>query len=68
MTKTNITPTQNKSPDFIAYHLKDGNNKKYQTRIGVAWKHHDEKGFSIHLDAMPIDGKIQLRNLPEKSI
>lgn len=56
--------TQSKSnkPTHIAYQVRDGkDNKGYWTRIGSAWAHQDQKGFSIQLDAVPLDGRITLR-------
>lgn len=52
-----------KHPAYIAFHVKEGNgDKKYWTRIGVAWKHKDGKGFDVQLDGLaPLDGRIVLR-------
>jgi hypothetical protein len=53
-----------KHPAFIAYHVRDGREgeKGFWTRIGVAWKHKDGKGFDVLLDGVvPLDGRIVLR-------
>ena len=49
-------------PTLIAYTVK--NRGKGQTaiwtRIGAAWPHKDKPGFSIELDAFPVDGRLVL--------
>ena len=49
-------------PQFIAYTVK--NRSKGQsaiwTNIGAAWQHADKPGFSIDLQALPLDGRIVL--------
>ena len=54
-----------KGPDFIAFHVLEGERgKKYWTRLGAAWAHRDGEGFNIQLDVMPVtgfDGRIVLR-------
>jgi hypothetical protein len=60
------TPAGNgtNKPSHIAYQVRDGKDKGFWTRIGVAWTSRDEKGFVIQLNAIPLDGKIVLR-LPD---
>jgi hypothetical protein len=54
-----------KLPSHIAYQVREGKDKEsYWTRIGVAWTTKDGKGFTIQLNAVPLDGKIVLR-VPE---
>lgn len=57
--------THNK-PTHHAYIVKDTGTKGKDiwTKIGVAFSHNDGKGFSLLLDAVPVDGKITLR-VPE---
>lgn len=53
-----------KGPDFIAFHVRDGEekSKSYWTRIGAAWKHKDGEGLNLQLDLVPVGGgKIVLR-------
>jgi len=50
-----------KAPAYIAYQVREGNQKGYFTRIGAAWPNKDGKGFNIQLDAVPLDGRITLR-------
>ena len=41
----------------------DDTAKGRWTEIGAAWLHKDGKGFSIKLQALPVDGRIVLREL-----
>jgi hypothetical protein len=50
-------------PTFIAYSVKDRGRKQspFWVRIGGAWPFESgEKGFTIQLDALPLDGRIIL--------
>ena len=50
-------------PTLIAYTVKDGRSadqKAIWTRIGAAWPHENGPGYSIRLDALPVDGRIVL--------
>ena len=38
-----------------------GEERRDWTRIGVAFPHKDGKGYSLILQALPIDGKVELR-------
>ena len=51
-----------KRPTLIAYTVKERgqNQKSIWTRIGAAWPHESGTGFTIQLDAMPLDGRIVL--------
>ena len=40
-------------------------NKSYWSKIAVAWAHKDGQGFNVQMDAMPVDGKLVLRTVPE---
>lgn len=56
------TLNRSKSPSHVAYHVRDTKgDKAFWSRIGSAWAHADGSGFTIQLDAMPIDGRITLR-------
>ena len=51
-----------KRPSHVAYQVQNGKDGKgYWTRVGVAWATKDGKGFSIQLQAVPLDGRIVLR-------
>ncbi len=60
-TNTETKPASGKAPAYIAYQVREGNEKGYFTRIGAAWANKDGKGFNIQLDAVPLDGRITLR-------
>lgn len=49
-------------PSYLAYIVKEGTTpKSYWTRIGAAFAHNDRKGFTLVLDALPLDGRLTLR-------
>ena len=54
---------QGKSPDFIAYSVRDRGDDKDAAwnRVGAAWGHRDGKGYDLSLDAVPVDGRVTLR-------
>jgi hypothetical protein len=56
-----------KRPSHVAYTVQEGKEgKSYWNRCGVAWATKDGKGFTIQLNAIPLDGKIVLR-IPENN-
>lgn len=54
-------------PTLIAYTVKNRakNQSAIWTRIGAAWPHGTGPGFSIELEAFPVDGRIVL--MPPKA-
>jgi hypothetical protein len=55
--------TMSKKPTLIAYSVKEREGQKsVWTKIGAAWPHEKGNGFSIQLDALPLnfDGRIVL--------
>jgi hypothetical protein len=52
----------NSKPTLIAYSVKErGKGKKpFWVRIGGAWPFESGSGFTVQLDALPIDGRIVL--------
>lgn len=59
--------TKSKAPSHTAYQVREGKgDTSYWTRIGSAWPHNDGKGFNIQLDAVPLDGRITLRDASDK--
>lgn len=59
--QTSNTPSN--KPSHIAYTVRPGKEgeKAFWTDCGVAWAHKDGKGFHIKLDAVPVNGVIELR-------
>lgn len=49
-------------PTLLAYTVKNRgrNQKAIWTRIGAAWPHNGGTGFSIELEAFPVDGRLVL--------
>ena len=50
-------------PTLIAYSVKDARGEEAKaiwTRIGAAWAHESGPGYSIRLDALPVDGRLVL--------
>jgi hypothetical protein len=62
MTDTFNKPATSKKPSHAAYQVRDREGSKgFWTRIGSAWKHADDQGFTVQLDSVPLDGRITLR-------
>ena len=59
----NNNSNSNKKPSHHVYTVREtGNqNNDFWTKIGVAFSHNDGKGFSIMLDALPVNGKMTIR-------
>lgn len=54
-------------PVMHAYQVRDGKDgNAFWNRIGAAWQNKDG-GFSIQLDALPIDGRIVCRPVPHEN-
>lgn len=51
-----------KRPAFTAYCVRDGKEgaKGRWFEVGVAWATKDGRGYVVHLNAMPIDGRVVL--------
>ncbi len=60
-----MSNTTTKKPSHFVYTVREGgeNGKDYWTKIGVAFAHNDGKGFSVLLEAYPVDGKLTIRKL-----
>jgi hypothetical protein len=54
--------TMSKKPTLIAYSVRERGEgqKAIWTRIGAAWPHGTGAGFTIQLDALPLDGRVVL--------
>lgn len=52
----------NNKPTLLAYTVKNRGRgqKAIWTRIGAAWPHSAGNGFSIELEAFPVDGRLVL--------
>lgn len=66
--KEGQTMTESKKPDMAAYVVRDREDKKANWReIGVAFQHKDGKGFDLLLDAVPVNGRVVLRDIEDKA-
>lgn len=53
-----------KKPTHTAYTVRPGKsetNKGFWTRIGSVWTHKDSDGFTVRLDALPVNGELVIR-------
>ncbi len=54
-------------PTHYVYHIiertQDASDEKtgFWTKIGAAWPHKDGKGFTVSIDAIPLNGRLILR-------
>ena len=60
--------TSGKKPDLIAYDVRDveGRDKAVWNTVGAVWLHKDGKGADVLLHAIPLTGRIVLRERTEK--
>ncbi|WP_366555336.1 hypothetical protein [Aquibaculum sediminis] len=67
MARTNTKPNapQYNAPDFLAWHVIDKGEKSFWNKVGAAWRHKDDKGYTLQLEVVPINGRIVLRQPPE---
>ncbi|MEM9046794.1 MAG: hypothetical protein AAGC81_19105 [Pseudomonadota bacterium] len=56
-----------KKPYMLGYTVKPiGDGKKSAwSKIAIAWAHKDGEGYDVRMDAMPVDGRLVLRSVPE---
>lgn len=58
----------NRAPTHELFTLKDNaKGKAFWTKIGAAWPHKDGKGFDLSLNAIPLDGRIVMREPKEET-
>lgn len=49
-------------PAFTLYCVTGEGEKAFWSRIGAAWPHKDGNGYSIKLESIPLNGRIQMRS------
>jgi hypothetical protein len=49
------------APTHKAFAVEGEGDDAFWTRIGSAWPHKDGKGFNLNLSALPVNGRIVLR-------
>jgi len=57
-----------RKPTHFVYTVRgDGDkNNDFWTKVGAAFRHNDGKGFSLLLDALPVDGRLTIREADAK--
>ena len=61
------TGSAGRKPDFIAYNVREsGDGKGYWNKVGAAWRHRDGRGYEVHLESLPVDGRVSLRELRDE--
>ena len=60
MAKNAQHPTT-KAPDFLAWHVSQRDDKSFWNKVGAAWSHKDDRGFTLQLESLPVGGRIVLR-------
>ena len=68
-TERNTPKTQTpagRKPDLVGYSVKQGADAatSHWSKIGAAWAHKDGLGFDVRMDALPVDGRLVLREPP----
>ncbi|WP_306168657.1 hypothetical protein [Halomonas sp. MMSF_3323] len=63
MARTNTKPVsqQPNAPDFLAWHVVDKGDKSFWNMVGAAWRHKDDRDYTLHLDVDSINGRSVLR-------
>jgi len=56
-----MTKPTNKQPTHSAYMVDGEGDSAIWTEIGALWKHEDGKGFNLNLKAMPLGGRLVIR-------
>jgi hypothetical protein len=61
--------TTSKKPSHHVYTVRDSGEggNDFWTKIGVAFTHNDGKGFSLILEALPMDGRLTIRQPDPKN-
>jgi len=57
----------NRQPTHRVYVVRGNGENSNWTRIGAAWANRDGKGFSVQLDAAPLQGRVVLREIAQRS-
>lgn len=56
-----------RAPSHMAYSVRETHDgSSFYSRVGSAFPHKDGQGYSIVLDAVPVDGRIMLRTPKER--
>lgn len=55
------TQPSTKRPSHEVFVVEGEGDKAKWIRVGAAWRHDDGEGFSINLSALPINGRLVVR-------
>lgn len=58
---THTTQQAHNAPDYLAWHVTQKGEKSFWNRVGAAWAHKDDNGYTLQLETCPINGRIVLR-------
>ncbi len=58
--------TPNKRPSHAAYMVEGEGDNATWTEIGALWAHEDGQGFNLSLKALPVSGRIVIRQRKAK--
>jgi hypothetical protein len=47
------TATENRAPDFIAWHVTEKGGKSFWSKTGASWLHKDGHGMTLQLEVLP---------------
>lgn len=59
--------SETKRPSHAIWQVQGEENKARWTRVGAAWMHKDLKGALLKFDAMPLKGRIVVREITEQN-
>lgn len=66
MAKTKEAAPARNIPSHGVHVVEGEGEAAYWTRIGAAWSHPDGKGFNLTLSALPITGRLVIRERSEE--
>ena len=61
-----MTTQSTNSPAFVLWSVEGEGKQARWTRVGAAWPNRDGKGFNILCDAVPLQGRIVMREYTPK--
>ena len=54
-------------PTHVIWQVQGEGDKARWTRIGAAWMHKDQKGANLKFDALPLTGRVVIREKSEQN-
>lgn len=58
-----MTTRKNAKPTYRVYAVRGDGETARWTEIGAAWTNQDGKGFSLTLEALPVGGRLVMREI-----